>query len=190
MLAIITGPSGVGKTTIMNSLLEADPSLQYSTSLTSRQPRSGEVDGIDYRFVSLREFQEKIENDEFVEWSEVYGKYYGRLKSDLENLMRCGDVLIVIDVQGAKKFQNTYPEGVFIFMLPKSEPALEAQLRGRKADSEATTRIRLNTALQEMKQADDFDYKVVNNRIDETVREIQSILNMEKTRFTDNPERG
>ena len=180
MLVVITGPSGVGKTTIIESLLKSGPGLKYSTSLTSRPPRPGEVDGIGYRFISLEEFQEKIKNDEFVEWSEVYGKYYGRLRKDLEELMNHGDVLVGIDVQGATKLQAKYPEGVFIFLLPRSEAALEAQLRGRKTDDEASIKTRLDAALQEMKQASDFGHIVVNDKIDETVKEVQSVLSMER----------
>ena len=180
MLVVITGPSGVGKTTIIKSLLKADPSLKYSTSLTSRQPRPGEADGIDYRFISPEEFQAKIENDEFVEWSEVYGEYYGRLKKDLEEQMHSGDILVGIDPQGAAKLQARYPEGVFIFLLPRSEAALEAQLRGRKTDDEASIKTRLGAALQEMKQADDFEHVVVNDKIHKTVKEVQLILSMER----------
>ena len=180
MLAVITGPSGVGKTTIIKSLLNADSGLKYSTSLTSRHPRPDEVDGVDYCFIAVEEFQQKIKNGEFVEWSEVYGRYYGRLRSDLEELMRHSDVLIGIDVQGAAKLQNEYPDGVFIFMLPPSEAVLESRLRGRKTDHEASIKTRLDAALREMEQSDDFDYKVVNEKVDETVKEVQSILRAEK----------
>jgi guanylate kinase len=180
MLIVITGPSGVGKTTIIKSLLKAEPGLAYSTSITSRQPRSDEVDGIDYKFISHEEFQAKIENDEFAEWSKVYDKYYGRLKRDLNEQMSNGDVILGIDVQGAKKIQTRYPEGVFIFMLPRSEAALEAQLRGRKTDDETSIKTRLNAALQEIGQADDFKYVVVNDRVDRTVKEVQSIISIEK----------
>jgi guanylate kinase len=176
MLVVITGPSGVGKTTIIKSLLKADPSLKYSTSLTSRAPRSNEVDGEDYRFITVEEFQKKIRNGEFVEWSEVYGKYYGRLRSDLEELLSNGNVLVGIDVQGAVKIRNEYPEGVFIFMLPPSEAALEARLRGRKTDDEVSIKTRLDAALREMEQADDFDYKMINDRIDEIVKEIRACI--------------
>ena len=176
MLVVITGPSGVGKTTIIKSLLKADTGLRYSKSLTSRRPRPNEADGDDYRFISVEEFQEKIENGEFVEWSEVYGKYYGRLRSDLEELLSNGDVLVGIDVQGAVKLRNEYPEGVFVFMLPPSKAVLEERLRGRKTDDETSIKTRLDTALQEMEQADDFQYKVINDRIDETVKEIQSCI--------------
>ena len=176
MLVVITGPSGVGKTTIIKSLLKADPGLKYSTSLTSRQPRPNEADGDDYRFIGVEEFQEKIKNGEFVEWSEVYGKYYGRLRSDLEELLSNGDVLVGIDVQGAVKLLNEYPEGIFIFMLPPSKAALEERLRGRKTDDETSIKTRLDAALKEMEQADDFQYKVINDRIDETVKEIQSCI--------------
>ena len=180
MLIVITGPSGVGKTTIIESLLESDPNLTYSVSLTTRQPRPGEVNGADYVFVSDEEFQKAIANGEFAEWSEVYGRYYGRLEKDLEEQMRCGDVLVGIDVQGALKLRSKYPEGVFIFLLPRSQKALEAQLRGRRTDDEASVKTRLDAALREIRQAESFDYKVVNCEIGETVRKIKSILTAEK----------
>jgi len=180
MLVVITGPSGVGKTTIIKALLKADPNLRYSTSLTTRQPRPGEVGGMYYHFTSPEEFRNKIKRDEFAEWSEVYGEYYGRLKKDLEDLMRRGDVLVGIDPQGAMKLRDKYPEGVFIFLLPRSKAALEAQLRGRKTDDEASIETRLDAALREMKQADDFDYTVVNDKISETVKKVQSILTDER----------
>ena len=189
MLIVITGPSGVGKTTIIKSLLKADPGLMYSTSLTSRQPRPDEIDGIDYSFTGLEEFRAKIKNDEFAEWSEVYGKYYGRLKKDLEEQMSNGDVVVGIDVQGAKKLQASYPEGVFIFMLPRSEIALEAQLRGRGTDDDISIKTRLNAALQEIEQADDFEYTVVNDKIDKTVKEMQAILRIEKEKRIGNDKR-
>lgn len=180
MLIVITGPSGVGKTTIIKSMLKSDPSLKYSVSLTTRQQRFNEVNGIDYHFVSLEEFHEKVKNGEFAEWSEVYGKYYGRLKKDLDDLMQCADVLVGIDIQGAIKLQDKYPQGVFIFLLPRSEDALEMQLRGRSTDDAASIKIRLNAAIQEIEQADKFKYKIVNNKISETVKEVKSILVTEK----------
>ena len=182
MLLVITGPSGVGKTTIIKLLLDADSRLKYSTSLTTRKKRSDEVDGIDYFFVSEADFQKAIAEGKFVEWSEVYGKYYGRLEKDLDELMRSSDAVIGIDVQGALKLKDRYPEGAFIFMLPKSKAALEAQLRGRKTDDDASVKKRLDAAMQEMKYADDFNYKVVNREISETVKEVQSILTVERRR--------
>ena len=180
MLVVITGPSGVGKTTIIESLLKADPNIEYSTSLTTRQPRPGEVNGVYYRFVSREVFREGIQKGKFAEWSEVYGEYYGRLKKDLDDLMRRSDVLAGIDVQGAMKLRDKYPEGIFIFVLPRSEVALGAQLRGRKTDDETSIRTRLDAALQEMKLADRFDYTVVNDKITESVRKVQSILIAER----------
>ncbi len=180
MLIIITGPSGVGKTTIIRSLIKADPKLKYSVSLTTREPRPREIDGVDYHFVSESEFKEKIKNDEFAEWSEVYGKYYGRLKKDLEEVSRENDVLVGIDVQGAEKLKAKYPDGVSIFILPKSESALESQLRGRGTESEESLKTRLNMAIQETKKADIFDYKVVNDKVYETVKKIQCIIIAEK----------
>jgi len=180
MLVVITGPSGVGKTTIIRSLLKADPNLRYSTSLTTRQPRPGEVDGIDYCFVSDEKFRKAIAEERFAEWSEVYGKYYGRLKKNLDDLIRRGDVLVGIDVQGAMKLQDKYPEGVFIFLLPRSEAALEAQLRGRETDDEISIETRLDAAFKEMKQTDNFDYTVINDKISKTVERVQFILAAER----------
>jgi guanylate kinase len=180
MLVVITGPSGVGKTTIIGSLLKADPHLRYSTSLTTRQPRPGEVDGIDYCFVSDEEFRKAIAEEKFAEWSEVYGEYYGRLRKELEDLMRHGDVLVGIDPQGAMKLQDKYPEGVFIFLVPRSEVTLETQLRNRETDDEFSIETRLHAAFKEMRQADNFDYIVVNDEISEAVGKVQSILIIEK----------
>jgi len=184
MLIVITGPSGVGKTTIINSLLKAEPKLRYSVSLTTRKPRPSEVDGVDYRFISSKEFLERVNNDEFAEWSEVYGKYYGRLKSDLDELSYSGDVVLGIDVQGALKLLKIYPEGVFIFILPKSESALESQLRNRGTDDEDTIRKRLNAAVKELDMAGYFEYQIINNKVCTSVKEIQSILNTTKKETT------
>lgn len=183
MLVVITGPSGVGKTTIIKLLLKEDQRLRYSTSLTTRRQRPDEVNGVDYFFVGEEEFRRAIAGGEFAEWSEVYGKYYGRLEEDLSDLMRSSDALIGIDVQGATKLQEKYPEGVFIFLLPKSKAALETQLRGRNTDDEASVKKRLDAALQEMKQADNFNYKVVNRKINDTVKKVQSILTDERRRI-------
>ena len=180
MLVIITGPSGVGKTTIIKLLLKASPHLRYSASLTTRRPRPGEVDGIDYCFVSHEEFCKGIQEEKFAEWSEVYGEYYGRLEEDLDNLMRRSDALVGIDVQGAMKLQDKYPEGIFIFVLPRSEAALESQLKNRETNDETSIKTRLDAALQEMEQADKFDYKIVNDKISKTVKEVRSILAFER----------
>jgi len=182
MLIIITGPSGVGKTTIIKALLETDPKMRYSVSLTTRERRHNEQDGVDYHFISKEEFKSKIENDELAEWSEVYGKYYGRLRKDLDELSRQFDVLVGIDVQGALKLKKTHPHGIFIFILPKSEIALEQQLRGRRTEDESSLSIRLSSAIKEIGKADNFDYKVVNDIIDEAVKKVQAIMIAEKCR--------
>ncbi|MDQ1316748.1 MAG: guanylate kinase [Candidatus Poribacteria bacterium] len=182
MLIIITGPSGVGKTTIIKALLETDPKMRYSVSLTTRERRHNEQDGVDYHFISKEEFKSKIENDELAEWSEVYGKYYGRLRKDLDELSRQFDVLVGIDVQGALKLKKTHPYGIFIFILPKSEIALEQQLRGRRTEDESSLSIRLSSAIKEIEKAGNFDYKVVNDIIDEAVKKVQAIMIAEKCR--------
>jgi guanylate kinase len=182
MLIVITGPSGVGKTTIIKSLLGSDPSLKYSVSMTTRDPRPDEEHGIDYHFVSVEEFKDRIDKGELVEWSEVYGKYYGRLREDLDDLPNMADVLVGIDVQGATKLKETHPQGVFIFILPKSEKALEVQLKGRRTESEESLRTRLDSAIHEMDRADDFDYKVLNDEVIEAVKKIKCIMVAEKCR--------
>ena len=176
MLIVITGPSGVGKTTIIKALMETDPNLKYSVSLTTRKPRHNEKHGVDYNFIGIDEFKEKIKKDELAEWSEVYGKYYGRSKQELDELSSNYDVLVGIDVQGAMKLQEVYPHGIFIFILPKSEEALDAQLRGRGTDDELSIKTRLDAAMDEMRKANNFDYNVVNDIVDKAVREIQSIV--------------
>jgi len=183
MLVVITGPSGVGKTTIINRLLEFDPHFQYSTSITTRSPRHDEIDGVDYFFVTREEFQKSIDENQFAEWSEVYGHYYGRLKRDLECLMKKKDVVVGIDVQGAIKLQDIYPQGIYIFMLPASEVALENQLRGRRTEGETSLKTRLAAALQEMKHQDKFSYIVVNKKVNNTVKQIQNIIFSEKNQL-------
>jgi len=182
MLIVITGPSGVGKTTIIKALLETDSKLRYSVSITTRERRNNEQDGVDYCFISTEEFKKKISEDEFAEWSEVYGKYYGRLRKDLDELSRQFDVLVGIDVQGALKLRKTHPHGVFIFILPKSEMALEQQLRGRGTEDESSLNIRLNAAIKEIEKADNFDYKVINDTVIEAVKKIQAVMTAEKCR--------
>ena len=173
----------------MELLLEAEPSLKYSVSLTTRLPRVGEVDGVRYCFVSSDEFNEKIEKDEFAEWSEVYGEQYGRLKKDLHGLMERGDALVGIDVQGATKLRDEYPGGVFIFVLPKSRAVLKKRLTGRKTDSETAIKTRLDATLQEVDQAGNFDYAVVNDDINTAVREVRDILATERRRSDQNNKR-
>lgn len=180
MLIVITGPSGVGKTTIIKSLLRLNPNFKYSVSLTTRQPRHNEKHGIDYHFISEEEFKDKIAKDEFAEWSEVYGKYYGRLKKDLDD--SASDVVVGIDVQGALKLKKTHPQGIFIFILPKSEKALEMQLRGRGTENESSLKTRLDSAIHELNKADEFDYKVVNDEVNEAVKKIMCIIVAEKCR--------
>jgi guanylate kinase len=186
MLIVITGPSGVGKTTIIKSLLDLDPNLKYSVSMTTREPRNDEEHGVDYHFVSVEEFKDRIDKGELVEWSEVYGKYYGRLKKDLDDLPNTFDVLVGIDVQGATKLKETHPQGVFIFILPKSEKALELQLRGRRTESELSLKARLNAAIHEMDKADNFDYKIINDEVSEAVNKIRCIMVAEKCRVKNN----
>ena len=180
MLIVITGPSGVGKTTVMKSLLNADRSLKYAPSLTTRKPRPIESNGVDYHFVSEDEFLQLVRNNKFAEWSRVYDNYYGRLRDDLDTMIASGDVVVSIDIQGAMKLKEKYPDGVFIFLLPRSEQALEAQLRGRGTDDENSIRTRLEAAVREMQQADSFNHVVVNNKVQDTVRKIESILASER----------
>ncbi|MBD3184781.1 guanylate kinase [Candidatus Poribacteria bacterium] len=180
MLVVITGPSGVGKTTIIKRFLKRNPEFKYSVSLTTRSPRSREINGIDYYFVSEEDFLKLIERDDFAEWSKVYGRYYGRLKKDLEGTTDSGYVIVGIDVQGAKKLKDRYPKGLFVFLMPKSESALENQLRSRGTDDPEEIKKRLNEALIELKQADDFDYKLINNKINQTVKELESIIKEQK----------
>ncbi|MGB9803015.1 guanylate kinase [Desulfofundulus sp.] len=183
ILMVLSGPSGAGKGTVCRALLEKQPGIHLSISATTRKPRAGEVDGVNYFFVSREKFQRMIDAGELLEWAEIYGNYYGTpLKSVEENLARGEDVLLEIDVQGGLQVKRKFPSAVLVFLLPPSRAALVERLTGRGTDPIEEIQRRLHWANTELKFLFSYDYIVINRKIEEAVATLQSILVAEKCR--------
>jgi len=176
-LFILSAPSGAGKSTLCRALLDHFPNLTYSISYTSRTPRAGERDGIDYHFISADEFRRGIETGRWAEYAEVHANYYGTSAEDLQRQLADGkDVLLDIDVQGARQIRRHFPESVTIFILPPSMEELERRLRSRKTEGEAEIRRRLQNAREEMRFRDWYRHVVVNDRLPDTVSELIRLI--------------
>jgi guanylate kinase len=177
---ILSAPSGGGKTTIARMLLGRRPDLGYSVSCTTRAPRSGEVAGRDYYFMSRAEFIAKREQGAFAESAEVHGNLYGTLRAEVERVMSGGKhVVMDIDVQGAVQFVRAFPLSVTIFILPPSAEVLLERLRGRNTESSAQLAARLQSALQELQQVDEYEYVVINDDLERAVASVESIIDEE-----------
>jgi guanylate kinase len=169
-LFIVSAPSGTGKTTIVERLVKRAPGLRMSRSYTSRPARAGEADGIDYNFITRERFEAMIGRQEFLEWAEIFGNLYGTGAPDTEAILSAGtDLVLVIDVQGARKVRQRGVEAVSVFVLPPSARVLEERLRGRSKDPEAQIRRRLDVARDEMRAFAEYDYVVINDEIDRVV---------------------
>ena len=176
-LIVITGPSGVGKGTIVRSLLQRHPKLCLSISMTTRNPRSGEVDGVDYYFASPEEFQKAIANDEFLEWAEYAGNYYGTPKTKIQQLLDRGKiVLLEIELIGARAIANKFPEAQRIFILPPSLAELETRLRNRGKDPELAIQKRLARAKEEIAAKDEFEIQIINNELEKAIAQIEQTI--------------
>jgi guanylate kinase len=183
-LYIVTAPSGAGKTTLVRAVLEREPGLALSVSYTTRPPRPGEVDGRDYRFVGKEEFLRLRDGGELLEWAEVHGNYYGTSRTWIETqLQQDRDVLLEIDWQGARQVRRMFPHAVSIFILPPSLEALEARLRGRGTDSEATIARRLAAAREEMRHVEEFDYAIINDRLERAIDELTAVVRAARLRL-------
>ena len=183
LLFIISAASGTGKTTLAERLVQILPNLRLSRSYTSRAARAGERDGVDYNFVSRSAFEGMIERKDFLEWADVFGNLYGTCRSETEALLASGqDVVLVIDVQGARQVAATGIDRTAIFVLPPSFPILERRLRGRSADSEEAMQRRLAAARAEVGAYVDYDYVVINDRLEPTVVRLQEIIAAERSR--------
>ena len=177
---ILSAPSGGGKTTIARMLLGRRPDLGYSVSCTTRAPRQGEVAGRDYYFMSRAEFIAKREQGAFAESAEVHGNLYGTLRAEVERVMNGGrHVVMDIDVQGAVQFVRAFPLSVTIFILPPSAEVLLERLRGRQTESSAQLAARLQSALQELQQVDEYEYVVMNDELERAVSSVESIIDAE-----------
>lgn len=176
-LFIVSGPSGAGKTTLSSAALKAFPDLKLSVSCTTRQPRAGETDGVDYEFVDAARFDAMVDRGELAEWAEVHGHRYGTPRSPLDRAVAEGrDMLLDIDVQGAAQLRRLYPEAVAVFLMPPDRGTLESRLRGRGTDAEATVQRRLDNACREIRCAGDYDHVIVNRNRDEAIAEFEAIM--------------
>ncbi len=183
MLIVISGPSGVGKGTIYNRLLDNDPSLTFSVSVTTRGPRNGETDGVDYFFISEEKYQELVNADAFLEHATVHGHSYGTLKSQIQEKMEKGyNVVLDIDPQGAKQVMAQWPECVSIFLLPPSYQKLRERLYGRNTDDPKEIERRLNNARGEIEQVGMYQYTVVNDDLELAFEQVSAIITAEKQR--------
>ena len=180
LLVVVSGPSGAGKGTICQALLEKTP-LAYSVSATTRKPRAGEVDGESYYFLSVEAFEEMIEKDELLEWAKVYDNYYGTPLKKVEEKLTAGeDILLEIDTQGAMKVREKFPEGVYIFILPPSLTELERRIRGRDTETEDVLQKRLAAAIGEIEAGKCYKYVVTNDEVDGAVESVCAILAAER----------
>ncbi len=183
-LIVLTGPSGVGKGTLMRLLLSRHPELNYSISATTRPPRPGEVDGKDYYFISRSKFQRLIEQGEFLEWAEFAGNLYGTPRKPVIDLMESGkSVLLEIELEGARKIRAAFPELLSIFILPPTFNELEKRIRGRKKDSSEAISRRLKRAKEEIDCASEFHIQIVNDDLETAVRDIEVAISDDRELF-------
>lgn len=180
-LLVISGPSGCGKGTICKKILERNEKLVFSVSATTRTPRRGEIDGVNYFFIDEEKFSKMVENDEFLEYANVHGNLYGTPKNFvLEQIERGEIVILEIDVQGALQVKESYPEGVFIFLLPPSMSELKNRIKKRGTETDKDIDIRLKNAFEELKFIDEYDYIVINDEVMEAVEKTETIIGAEK----------
>lgn len=183
-LYIISAPSGAGKTSLVNALVERVPGMVLSVSHTTRPQRPGETDGQHYYFVDAAEFQRMAERSEFLEYAQVFGNRYGTARAQVEEQLRAGnDVILEIDWQGAQQVRDAMPEAISIFILPPSLDELERRLRARGQDSDAVIERRMREAVSEMSHYREYDYLVVNERFEEALDELVSIVHARRLRY-------
>jgi guanylate kinase len=176
-LYIVSAPSGAGKTSLVKAQLEEDPNLLVATSYTTRDRRPGEIDGVNYHFVSQAQFQEMIESGEFVEHAEVFGNYYGTSQQQITELLKAGsDVILEIDWQGAQQIRKMMPETQSIFILPPSRQELLQRLKKRGQDDDSVIGSRMASAIDEISHYVEFDYLVVNDDFSEALSQLKSIV--------------
>ena len=180
---IISAPSGSGKSTLVHRLLTTVPNLTFSISYTTRPPRPAETNGVDYVFICREEFEERLARSEFLEYAEVFGNYYGTNRETFERAVREGrDLVLDIDVQGARQLKVAIPEAISVFVLPPSRNVLEQRLRARSQDSEEVIQRRLQGAAAEVRNYTQYDYVLINREIEESAARLESIVKAERLR--------
>lgn len=187
ILIVLSGPSGAGKGTICQELLRSYPELNYSISATTRSPRVGEQNGINYWFVSREEFHSMIKNDQLLEWAEVYGNFYGTPCQHISELLNSGkDVVLEIDTQGATQIKKKFPQGVCIYIVPPSLDELAKRIYKRGTDSLENIKTRLGSANNELTYVHNYDYVVVNDEVQVATKKIAAIIAAEKCQVVRN----
>ena len=188
-LIVISGPSGAGKSTVVFKAIEGRDDVCFSTSVTTRKPRPNETDGKEYFFVDLDRFREMVENDELLEHAEYAANSYGTPRAYVEKQLKSGmNVLLDIEVQGARQVHESMPEAVMIFVVPPSFEELERRLRGRGTDTERAIEARLIRARQEFEEADFYEYLIINDDADKAARELNAIIDASHCRFAERRE--
>lgn len=182
-LYVISGSSGVGKGTVLKGFMEKHPDFMLSISCTTRKPRQGEIDGVNYFYLTKDEFQECIDKDKFLEWAEFAGNRYGTKRKYIQQCLDEGkDIILEIDTQGALQVKKQMPEAVLIFICPPSVEALENRLRGRHTEDEAAIQKRLQEVKIELERAKSFDYQVINDDLDNAIAELEKIISGEQAK--------
>ena len=183
LLFVVSGPSGVGKSTLCSHILQSIPEIRLAISYTTRPPRTGETNGKEYRFISETEFRTKVEEQAFAEWAEVYGQLYGTPWKELkQELGAQTDILLDIDIQGARQVMKTLRKAVTIFILPPSLDTLKTRLSGRGTDSSAEQDRRFQKSQEEMKHYSEYQYSIRNETLDQAIRELSSVITAERIR--------
>jgi guanylate kinase len=189
LLVVISGPSGVGKSTVVRRLFKVYPELKMSISSTTRPPRPGEVHGQHYYFITQEEFDLRVKKNQFLEWAKVHGSYYGTPRQFIESELARGEVVVLeVDVQGAASIKRIVDEGklkasaVFVFLIPPSVDILAFRLKKRKTEDEEVVNYRLRAAIAELQVMEKYDYIVVNDKVESAADKIKSIINVEKER--------
>lgn len=184
LLIVISGPSGVGKGTICKELMKRYD-YNVSISATTRSPREGEVDGVNYHFLDKKSFEEKLSNNEFLEYAQVYGNYYGTLKKSVEDeINNSKNIILEIDIQGTLQVQKVYKNAIYIFLLPPSINELKNRILKRGSETESSFNLRFSSVSEELKYMNSYDYAVINDDIDKAVEKIHNIINTEMNRIS------
>lgn len=185
LLLVVSGPSGAGKGTICKALLNKNDQIKLSVSATTRKPRNGEVHGVNYFFIEKEEFTRMIENGEFLEHAQIYDNFYGTPKAAIIECLEKGqDVILEIEMQGARQIKEVYPEGVFIFVLPPSLEELKSRIVGRGTETQEEIEKRFSCAFKEINQIVNYDYFIVNEDIEKSVNDVEAIISAEKNKVT------